>query len=368
MISEWSKKVFVLIIVCIPIAVVSQDIFKGRERLFTPPKKYIASYTKDVLEIDGSLEDEAWNKAPWSDSFIDIEGNQKPSPALNTKMKMLWNDSCLFVAARLEDPHVWANLLQHDQIIFYDNDFEIFIDPNNDTHQYFEIEVNAYNTILDLFMVKPYRNWAGALIPFDIPKLRSAVKIHGTLNDPSDIDEGWTVEMSIPFRALFLGNYWRAPNAESLWRINFSRVQWHTEVVDGKYQKKKDVNGKILAEENWVWSPQGLINMHYPERWGYLKFTKENDKQDFELPYSEEQRKYLWLLYYRQKDYYHKHHKYAISLKNLDFKKESIEINNRENKIVLEATTSQFTIYIGDTKGSWSINEQGLVQAQNKIP
>src|SRR3712207_6853585 len=35
---------------------------------------------------------------------------------------------------------------QHDAIIYHDNDFEVFIDPDNDTHQYFEIEVNAYRS------------------------------------------------------------------------------------------------------------------------------------------------------------------------------------------------------------------------------
>lgn len=359
----------IVVIVCLhPFFGHSQDVFKGREALFTQPKQYIANYTTDVISIDGLLNEKAWGKVPWSESFVDIEGTKKPAPSLNTKMKMIWNDSCLYVAAQLEEPHVWANLQQRDQIIYYDNDFEIFIDPNNDTHQYFEIEVNAYNTILDLFMVKPYRNWAGALIPYDIPGLRSAVSIQGTLNDPADIDTGWTVEMAIPFRSLFLGNNWKAPEKESLWRINFSRVQWHTMVADGKYKKKKDKNGKQLSEENWVWSPQGVVNMHFPERWGYLRFRKENQNQFEEIPYSEEQKKYLWLVYYKQKEYYNQHRRYAASIQDLDLPLNNININNRNNKMVLEATSNQFTVYIGDTKSFWSINDQGLVQQQNKIP
>ena len=51
--------------------------------------------------------------------------------------------------------------------------------------------------------------------------------------------------------------------------MNFSRVEWKHEIVDGKYQK---VKGK--REDNWVWSPQGIIDMHRPERWGYVWFTK----------------------------------------------------------------------------------------------
>jgi hypothetical protein len=26
-------------------------------------------------------------------------------------------------------------------------------------------------------------------------------------------------------------------------------------------------------EDNWVWSPQGLINMHVPEMWGRVRFV-----------------------------------------------------------------------------------------------
>ena len=29
-------------------------------------------------------------------------------------------------------------------------------------------------------------------------------------------------------------------------------------------------------EDNWVWSPQGEIAMHLPERWGFLQFSEVN--------------------------------------------------------------------------------------------
>jgi hypothetical protein len=51
--------------------------------------------------------------------------------------------------------------------------------------------------------------------------------------------------------------------------VNFSRVQWRVNIQDGKYIK---VPG--LKEDNWVWSPQGLIDMHVPEMWGYVRFVK----------------------------------------------------------------------------------------------
>ena len=52
------------------------------------------------------------------------------------------------------------------------------------------------------------------------------------------------------------------------WRLNFSRVQWRHVIRNNRYEK---VEG--LKEDNWVWSPQGVINMHVPERWGYVTFV-----------------------------------------------------------------------------------------------
>ena len=67
-----------------------------------------------------------------------------------------------------------------------------------------------------------------------------------------------------------------------VWKINFSRVQWKHEIVEGKYQRIPP-HGTPLAEslnpeeqehpeDNWVWSPQGAVNMHLPERWGEVVF------------------------------------------------------------------------------------------------
>jgi hypothetical protein len=79
----------------------------------------------------------------------------------------------LYIAAELVEPDIWATIKRRDEVVYYDNDFEIFIDPDGDTHNYFEIEVNAFNTIFDLFMPKPYRNGGPALQTWDVHGLRS---------------------------------------------------------------------------------------------------------------------------------------------------------------------------------------------------
>ena len=92
------------------------------------PKHYIVSKTKNNIFIDGNADEASWNKAKFSDKFIDIEGIKIPK--FDTKMKMLWDDNFLYVYAELEEPHIWGNLKQRDTIIYYNNDFEVFLDPS----------------------------------------------------------------------------------------------------------------------------------------------------------------------------------------------------------------------------------------------
>ena len=348
----------------------AQPAFTGLERLLAVPESYVAGFVSESPVIDGDIGDTVWEQAAWSGYFRDIEGDRKPQPRYQTRIKMLWSEDALFVAAELSEPHIWANLKKHDAIVFHDNDFEVFIDPYNTAHTYFEIEVNAYNTIFDLFMSKPYRSGSDALVSWDTPGLKTAVKINGTLNDASDEDQSWTVEMKIPFSAIRIGYGVHAPQNGTLWRINFSRVEWDVDVVDGKYTKGKDAAGNPLPEYNWVWSPQGVINMHCPETWGYLLFSDKHPGEElpaFELPYQEEQRRYLWLVYHRQKYFAGEHRRYAHDLEELGITPEQFIIKGKENVLKLTATDYQFTATIEEEgKAAVSITEEGLVKVVNQ--
>jgi hypothetical protein len=347
----------------------SQSKFSNKEDLLSTPRQYTVVFNPAAPIVDGKLNDAVWQNVPWTEHFKDIEGDKRQAPTWNTRAKMTWDDQGLYIAAELLDPHVWAYLKNYDDIVFYDNDFEIFIDPDNDTHRYYEFEVNALNTMFDLFMPKPYRNGSGAMIVYNAPGMKWAVDIQGTLNDPSDTDKGWTTEIFIPFSALTIGNSPKIPIDGDFWRINFSRVEWDTEVKDGKYVKKKDTNGKNLPEHNWVWSPQGVINMHFPERWAYLFFSKKDaglSETAFSIPYSEEQKKHLWHAYYLQKDYFQKNNSYASSLSKLGINNFTLLIDGKENKLWMEATSRQFMVYISAGEDVYTLNDEGLVHLLEK--
>jgi Carbohydrate family 9 binding domain-like len=221
------------------------------------PKTYLCVRAQKRLMIDGELNDPVWKKAAWTDFFVDIEGDTKPRPRFRTRAKLLWDDEYLYIGAELEEPDLKAKLTQHDSVIFHDNDFEIFIKPLTSEPGYFEFEINALNTSWDLYLNKPYREGGKADNSWEIPGLQTAVALHGTLNNPTDKDRGWTVEIAIPWAAFKSRLPIEKPIHGTEWRINFSRVEW---------------KAGQPREDNWVWTPQGEVNMHIPDRWGYLRF------------------------------------------------------------------------------------------------
>jgi len=119
------------------------------------PRGYVCQRASGAIVIDGKIDDSAWKDAEWSADFVDIEGAAKPAPRFRTRMKMLWDDEYLYIAAELLEPHVCATITKKNAVIFYDNDFEVFIDPDGDNHNYHEFEMNALNTIWELDLVKP---------------------------------------------------------------------------------------------------------------------------------------------------------------------------------------------------------------------
>jgi hypothetical protein len=246
------------------------------------PKHYLIPKTSENITVDGKASELSWKNAGFTDLFIDIEGVKVPK--YKTKTKMLWDDQFIYVYAELSEPHIWGTLKQRDTIIYYNNDFEVFIDPSQTGIGYGEIEINALNTVWDLYLNKPYRIGGHANFEWNLNELKSAVQIHGSLNNPNDIDSLWTVEIAIPLKPLIaLKNRPKSlPKEGEQWRINFSRVQWDHDIIDGKYYRKKEDN-KFSPEYNWVWSNQKVINMHEPEKWGILQFTEKSTTQG--VPY-----------------------------------------------------------------------------------
>ncbi|XP_013398778.1 uncharacterized protein LOC106165211 [Lingula anatina] len=258
---------------------------------FPYPKHYTAYHLNagEIINVDGKVDEDAWSKVAWTDEFMDIQGPSFPKPRFTTRAKMRWDENYLYIAAFMEETDVWANQTKHDSVIFYDNDFEVFIDPSGSTHFYKEFEMNAINTTWDLELNKPYLNGGTPNSSWEMPTMKTATFVDGPVNDPLVKNTYWTAEIAMPFKDLIHGKTgMRAPpkNGDQ-WRINFSRVEWHVRVVNGHYEKVPNIR-----EDNWVWSSQNAINMHLPERWGFLLFSKEAVNQTTYTKYPD------WNVYY----------------------------------------------------------------------
>jgi hypothetical protein len=322
------------------------------------PEKYVIYKVSMELDIDGKLDDRNWIETPWTSDFVDIEGDIRPDPFYRTRAKMLWDDEYLYIAAELLEEDIWATYDQRDMVIFHENDFEVFIDPTGDTHNYYELEINALGTVWDLFLTKPYRDQGIPLDAWDITGLKSAVSLNGTLNEPNDRDSSWTVELAIPWKILVeAATGKRRPRDGDQWRVNFSRVQWKIEPHGSGYKKQIDQNtGKSYAEYNWVWSPQGAINMHQPETWGFVQFSEEivSSKMKANI-FKDSDDEIKWMLrqvYYKQRSYYQKNNVYAKSLDLLGLTEHPFD------EVEL-STTKKY--YQASYQGKWVIQSDGKI-------
>ena len=337
-------------------------------------RAYACRPTAEPPVIDGRLDDKAWKAAQWTDDFLDIQGLSQPAPRLRTRVKMLWDQDYFYVAAQMGEPHVWAKLTERDAVIYHDNDFEVFIDPDGDNHLYYELEINALGTEWDLLLVKPYRDGAPAINAWDIQGLRTGIDIQGTRNDPSDQDLGWSVEIAIPWPVLAqCAGRPTPPAAGDIWRVNFSRVQWRTRIEDGRYVKITDPEtGRSLPEDNWVWSPQGLIAMHYPEQWGEVLFV--GDGFDGNLPRAlsnslEHQAiltgRILMDLYYQQRIWQEDHGRFAASLDELGF---TTNLHGETWQLEMEGQEKRFLATLITPLCTITVDEQGRLLRQPLSP
>lgn len=348
------KKLFLSVMLsAAALTTAAQSLFDKYERMLTQPRSYVCYRAGEQIKVDGKLNEPSWAKAEATETFVDISGAGFATPKYETRAKMLWDDNYLYVSAVLEEENIFAKLTQRDTIIYHDNDFEVFIDPDCDGRNYFEIEINARGVLFDLMLDKPYRCGGNFFIQWDCPGILSAVRHDGTLNKIQDKDRSWTVEMAIPHKAVTM-NFSNPLKAGNTWRINFSRVQWLK---------------KGGPEENWVWTPTGRIDMHMPDRWGYLHLTDKavgTGKADMVYPFHQGIYKLIWAMFYAQLDYRNQNQTYMRNLATFGLTDKELAAIPADAEITLEAThsTYQMSIYNPAEKKRYVINHDGFFRVE----
>jgi hypothetical protein len=217
---------------------------------------HICRRTADPILIDGHLSEPVWSRLQPVGDFQLAAGSG--TPQLPTELRICWDDSNLYLAFVAIDTDIWGTMHKRDDPINEEEVVEAFICPSGDVTRYYEIEVSPHNVVFDAAIRCPEsgdRRFLEVDLAWDCAGLQSAVAVVGTIDDHSDIDERWTVEMAIPFASI--GREGKPPVDGEEWRANFYRID---RAGDGELS---------------CWSPTLSVpaNFHVPARFGKIAFS-----------------------------------------------------------------------------------------------
>lgn len=249
--------------------------------------------------LSGCLDDPVWQAAQKSPRFVDMATGR---PALlDTRCAVLWDDCCLYIGFWVDEPYPTARQTERDSLIFRENDIEVFIDGGD---CYYEFEVNALNTVYEVFFVwkDAYTKgsrfdkaefdllsrdavtfggnfdrteehfWRGthprglrwAFLDWDFPGLRTAVHVDGRLNDRSVSSHGWTVELAFPWAGMSELAHGRSipPQDGDVWKLFL-----------GRFQKIELGDNEVQAA--WCVTPHGVYDTHKTEHFTPVRFSTQ---------------------------------------------------------------------------------------------
>ncbi len=252
---------------------------------------YSCAKINESIVVDGRLDENAWANAP-SMKIVDIV--KGTDPFYRTEAKVLWDDERLYVGFRFEDPDIrgyWAMDDAHTPedfklpesfdigrrtgnpewdrkecaIMVMDRFAKVFLDPDGDGSNYLEFQVNALNNVFDAWYKQGLHKAGGRFphVAWKCPGLITATHIDGSINNPTDIDRGWSIEMSIPWKSLKPFTRGSSPPKDGdVWGAHLGRV-FHNH--DGSHTY-------------WVWPFIGAVECHSPNLYGKLVFSDKLPK------------------------------------------------------------------------------------------
>lgn len=178
--------------------------------LNTPYKEFLCKYTETSVMIDADLEE--WRNA----SSIQIR-DEKGKTDNKVKIYSLWDEENLYFAFDVKDSNLEAKQTEQDHAkLFLDDMIEFLIDPRNDKDSCWALDDIIYHINI-LGQKKDDRGTISCLTdPVWNGDARYATRINGSVNDPSDVDIGYVIEISIPWHEMKI-----KPSAGRLIGANF---------------------------------------------------------------------------------------------------------------------------------------------------
>ena len=189
------------------------------------PGTYDCRFTEDPIDVDGRLDEPAWQQAAVIDGFsMPWLAAAARIPARITRARLLWDRGGLYVAAEMEDSDLYADVTEHDGDTSRNDVFEVHLQPDPAKPARYEFHVTPANTLLDLFV--PLRGHEARFLREREFHLKSAIALQGTLDWTDDKDKGWTCELRIPWADLMATG--GRPEAGDEWRFALARRDFDT--------------------------------------------------------------------------------------------------------------------------------------------
>src|SRR5262245_2405184 len=162
--------------------------------------------TTEKVVVDGTLNDAAWTKAPVEWNFTQRDPIEGKEPSEKTEIRIVYDDTAIYIGVRLYDHEPQKIVRQFSRRDdFADADrFTLQLSPNHDRLTGAIFEVSAAGVQRDAIIsndVFTDYSWDGVW--------ESAVRIN---------DEGWSLEMRVPFSQLRF-----PPGGRQVWGINAAR-------------------------------------------------------------------------------------------------------------------------------------------------
>jgi glucose/arabinose dehydrogenase len=224
---------------------------------FQPPAEFECRWAETPVSIDGKADEPAWKQAQIIDNFSLPWLGAAARPARTaTRARLLWDREYLYFFADMEDTDLYADVKEHDGPTWNNDVFELFFHPAADKPGYYEFQVNAAGTIMDMFLP---RRGAGGYQRFKSDgdfHIDAKVRLRGTLNHWQDKDQGWSVEGRIPWRD-FLRTGGR-PDSGERWKFTLCR-----------YDYSVDFEGPELS----TCAPLSRSDFHHYEDYATLHFV-----------------------------------------------------------------------------------------------
>lgn len=178
------------------------------------------------IVVDGVLDEADWKKAPTIEFMFPWDDVTKV-PAQSTVARMLWDESSLYIIYECVDPYLDSEVVVKDGPVYEEDAVEIFVTPNADNlNAYYGYEMNINGALLDYIAFDAGEKRTESIhFEWENEGVQIATTYDGTLNDHSDVDKGWILEIAIPmdnFR--HLGGA-IPPRDGDLWRLNLNRTR-----------------------------------------------------------------------------------------------------------------------------------------------